>query len=114
MDDEAGFTRLLQLAAPQYEIRAENDPRHAIEAAAEFHPHLILMDRFMARMSGDCLAKTFEAHPKLHHIPIAFVTATVPRDDEGQFCTHLDGHPVLMKPVSVEQIDRCVRECVKR
>jgi len=114
VDDEVGFTRVLQLAAAQYEIRTENDPRHAIEAAAEFRPDLILMDRFMAKMSGDCLAKTFEAHPKLQHIPIAFLTASVPCDGDGHYCTHLDGHPVLMKPVSIEQIDRCVRECVKR
>jgi CheY-like chemotaxis protein len=105
---------VLQLAAVQYDIRTETDPRRAIEAATEFHPDLILMDRFMAKMSGDCLAKTFQAHPTLHHIPIAFLTASVPCDAEGRYCTHLDGRPVLMKPVSIEQIDQCVRECVKR
>jgi CheY-like chemotaxis protein len=114
VDDEAGFTRLLQLAADQYEIRAENDPRRALEVAAEFHPDLILMDRYMPKMCGDVLAKSFEEHPKLNRIPIAFVTATVPRDDDGRYCTHLNGHPVLMKPVSIEQIDQCVRQCVKR
>lgn len=114
MDDEIGFTRVLQLAAAQYVIRTENDPRHAIEAAVEFHPDLILMDRVMAKMSGDCLAKTFGAHPKLHHIPIAFLTASVPCDGEGHYSTQLDGRPVLMKPVSIEQIDECVRAWVKR
>ena len=114
VDDEAGFTRLLQLAAAQYEVRAENDPLRAMDTAAEFHPDLILMDRFMSKMSGDVLARSFQAHPKLHHIPIAFITATAPRDEEGAFCTHLDGRPILMKPVSIEQIDQCVRECVKR
>ena len=114
IDDEAGFTRLLKLAATHYEIRTENDPQRAIEAAVEFDPDLILLDRFMPKMTGDSLARSIESHPKLGHIPIAFVTATVPRSDDGHFCTHLDGHPVLMKPVSIDQIDQCVRECVKR
>jgi two-component system OmpR family response regulator len=114
VDDEAGFTRLLQLAASQFEVYTVNDPLRAIAAATEFRPDIILMDRFMSKMSGDSLARSFEEHPKLRHIPIAFVTATVPRDDDGRFHTHLNGHPVLMKPVSVEQIERCVRECVKR
>ncbi|MEP6671647.1 MAG: response regulator [Chthoniobacter sp.] len=113
VDDECGFTRLLKLAASHYEIRTENDPLRALETAAEFQPDIILLDRFMPKISGDSLARSFEAHPKLHHIPIAFVTATVPRDDEGRFCTHLNGHPVLVKPVSIEEIDQCVRACVK-
>ena len=114
VDDEVGFTRLLALAARQFEICAVNDPRRAIEVATEFHPDLILMDRYMSKMSGDLLARSFEAHPKLSHIPIAFVTASVPRDEAGAFHTHIEGRPVLMKPVSVAQIEQCVRECVKR
>jgi len=114
VDDEVGFTRLLALAASQFEICAVNDPRRAIEVATEFRPDLILMDRYMSRMSGDLLARSFEAHPKLSHIPIAFVTASAPRDEMGGFHTHLDGRPVLMKPVSIAQIEQCVRECVRR
>ena len=114
VDDEVGFTRLLKFAARQFDICTVNDPRQAIEVATEFHPDLILMDRYMPRMSGDVLARSFEEHPKLRHIPIAFVTASVPRDDDGQYRTHLHGHPVLMKPVSVEQIEECVRSCVKK
>lgn len=113
VDDEVGFTRLLKLAASQFEIRTENDPMRAIDTAAEFQPDLILMDRYMPKISGYRLARSFEEHPKLRHIPIAFVTASVPRDGDGRFQTHLDGRPVLMKPVSIEQIEQCVRECVK-
>jgi len=114
IDDEVGFTRMLKLAATQYEIHTENDPQQAIEAAMKFNPDLILLDRFMPKVTGDTLARSIESHPKLGHIPIAFVTATVPRNDDGHLSTRLDGHPILMKPISIEDIDQCVRECVKR
>src|SRR5687767_2756285 len=60
VDDEVGFTRLLKLAASHYDIRTENDPARAIEAAKEFQPHLILLDRYMPGMSGDSLARTLK------------------------------------------------------
>ena len=103
---------MLKLAISQYEVRTENDPLRVLNAAEEFEPDLILLDRFMPRMNGDKLAETIKAHPKLKKIPIAFVTATVPRDDEGHLCTRLNGCPVLAKPVSIEAIDQCVKECV--
>ena len=114
VDDEVGFTRLLTLAAVQYEIRGENDPTRALEVAKEFGPDIILLDRYMPRLCGDRLAMSFRSDPKLSHIPIAFVTATVPRDGEGRECTELDGWPVLSKPVSVEKIDQLVRTHVKQ
>ena len=112
VDDEVGFTRLLKLAAAHYDIRTENDPARAIEAAKEFQPHLILLDRYMPGMSGDSLARTLKEHPKLRDIPIAFITATVPRAEMGGFATHLDGCPILAKPVSIDAIDECVKACI--
>jgi len=91
VDDEVAFTRLLTLAARQFEIRAVNDPLQAIDAAAEFQPDLILLDRYMPKMSGDALARSLEEHPKLRHIPIAFMTASVPRSEDGEFQTILMG-----------------------
>jgi len=114
VDDEAGFTRLLKLAAPQYEIRTENDPTRALAAAVEFGPDLILLDRHMPRLCGDRLAVSLRAEPALQHVAIAFVTGTVPMDDEGHFATELNGWPVLSKPVSIESIDQLVRDHVRR
>jgi len=113
VDDELGFTRLLKLAVSQYDIRTENDPLRVIDAALEFDPELILLDRHMPRMSGDAVAASLKAHPKLGHIPIAFVTGTPPKDSDGHACRTLNGCPVLEKPVSVEAIDHCIKECVK-
>ena len=113
VDDEVGFTRILKIAARHYDIRAENDAERALQAAIEFRPDVILMDRFMPKMWGDSLALQFKAHPKLKQTPIIFLTATVPQDDSGQLCTHLHGYPILQKPFSIEDIDRCIEQCLK-
>ena len=36
VDDESGFTRLLRLTLPAYEIREENNPLKALQTAKEF------------------------------------------------------------------------------
>jgi CheY-like chemotaxis protein len=113
VDDEVGFTRLLQLAAAQYEVRGENDPLRAIQTAKEFKPDLILLDRIMPGITGDKLAVSIKRHPELKDIPIAFVTATPPVNEDGSTRYTLQGCPVLAKPVTIEAIDRCVQECVK-
>jgi len=110
VDDEDGFTRLLKRAAKHHKIMAVNDAMDAVVAATRFRPDLILLDRLMADISGESLAIQFKAHPQLNHIPIAFVTALLPRDDEGLFRAHLHDCPILEKPVSIQQIDQLVSE----
>jgi len=44
VDDEPGFTHLMRLALPEYEIAKENDAMRAVEVARQFKPHLILLD----------------------------------------------------------------------
>ena len=114
VDDEVGFTRLLRLAASQYEIRTENDASHVIDAVKEFKPDLILMDRAMPHISGDQLAAEIKLDPNLGDIPVAFITAIVPHDETGRECTSLNGCPVLAKPVTIDAIDRCVKNCLKK
>jgi len=110
VDDEDGFTRLLKRAAKHHKIMAVNDAMNALESATRFRPDLILLDRMMPDVAGESLAIQFKAHPLLKNIPVAFLTASVPRDDEGHPCTHLLGCRILEKPVSLDQIDQLVRE----
>jgi CheY-like chemotaxis protein len=79
VDDEGGFTRLLKLAVPQYEIRTENNALRAIAAAEDFGPDMIFLDRYMPGISGDQLAVSIKAHGKLGRVPMAFLTGAVPR-----------------------------------
>ncbi len=108
VDDEIGFTRLLKIAAANYEIRTVNDPVQAVEAALEFEPDIVFLDRIMPKMSGEDLAAAIQAHPRLSKIPIAIMTGSPPKEGAGTFASHLNGWPVLTKPVSIRAINECV------
>jgi DNA-binding response OmpR family regulator len=113
IDDEVGFTRLLKIAASKlYEVRGENDPFRALQTARDFHPDIILLDRFMGQTRGEDLLSSIKADDVLHDVPVAFITATVPRNEDDSLRTTLHGCPILKKPVSIDQIEEVVRRCV--
>ena len=113
VDDEVGFTRLLKIAAAHYEIRTVNESVRAVDAAVDFEPDLIFLDRYMPGMSGEDLAAAFHEHPRLKTVPIAFVTGSPPKEGHT-FATHINGWPVLVKPVSIDTINACVERLLAR
>ncbi len=110
VDDESGFTRLMKIALPHYEIREVNDPRRAIEAALEFRPDLILLDVIMPGLDGGDLAAQIADDVLLKHTPIVFLTAIVSPGETGQATRHIGGYPFLAKPVSADALERCIEE----
>lgn len=110
IDDEAGFTRLLKLVLPHYDIREENDPQRAFETARAFRPDLILLDVIMPRVDGGTVAASFRENPLLKHIPIVFLTAVVSHAEAGAYEKNIGGFPFLSKPVSPEVLERCIEE----
>ena len=111
VDDQEGFTRLLQLALPELDIRAENDPTRALVTAEEFRPELIFLDVVMPTLDGGDLAAQFKAHRTLSRVPIVFVTAIV-SPKEAQTEQVIGGYPFLAKPVSKHAILACVAKHV--
>src|ERR1700735_1286857 len=91
VDDESGFTHLLKLVLPIYEVREENNPTRAVEVAREFKPDLILLDLIMPEMDGGTLAAKIREEPLLRFVPIVFLTAIVsPKEAETR--KTLDGY----------------------
>jgi two-component system, OmpR family, response regulator len=109
VDDEAGFTRLLKLALRTYEIREENDPTRALQAALEFRPDLVLLDVIMPEVDGVALASRIRGDTSLAHVPIVFVTASV-SPDQAQAERQIRGFPYLPKPVGLDAILECIEE----
>src|SRR6185295_10010601 len=78
VDDEVGFTRLFKLNLEQradYEVRIENWAEHALNAAREFRPDLVLLDVIMPRMIGHDVAARLREDATLKSIPIVFLSA---------------------------------------
>ena len=108
VDDEAGFTRLLRLTLPAYDIRTENNPLKAVEAAKEFKPDMIFLDVIMPEADGGTIAAQMKEEPALRNVPIVFLTAIVSQN-EVKGGHQIGGCEFLAKPVSRDQVDECIR-----
>jgi CheY-like chemotaxis protein len=109
VDDESGFTRLLRLTLPAYEIREVNNPLLAVQAAREFKPDMIFLDVIMPEADGGTIAAQMKEDPMLKHVPIVFLTAIVSKD-EAKNRHEIGGCEFLAKPVSRDQVDECIRK----
>lgn len=107
VDDEKSFTMLLKMNLEEtgnFEVRVENWPEDAVEAAREFKPHLVLLDIIMPRLPGGNVATQIDGDPELKGTPIVFLTAAVRKtqvDDHGGI---ICDHPCLAKPASIDEV----------
>ncbi len=110
VDDEPAFSLVFRRALPDYEIRAECDPKLAIDAAEEFHPDVLLLDLVMPDIPGLLLAKILACHPVLGDIPIIFVSAMVQDRGQGDGPVWIGPHPAFGKPFSLFALKQCIAE----
>ena|SRR3989442_164705 len=113
VDDEAGFTRLLKLTlerAGEFVVKEENDGTRAHETARQFRPDMIFLDIVMPRIDGGDVASKLRADPMLRQTPIVFLTAIVSKKEAQS--GELGGFPFLSKPVSLENLIKCIKENV--
>ena len=108
IDDESGFTRLLRLTLPAYDIREENNPLKAVQTAKEFKPDMIFLDVIMPEADGGTIAAQIKAEPSLRNVPVVFLTAIVSKN-EAKDGHQIGGSEFLAKPVSRDQVDDCIR-----
>lgn len=115
IDDEASFTRMVKLNLEKtgsFEVREENKATYALAAAREFKPDLILLDVIMPTMDGGDVAAHIEKDKHLKGTPIVFLTATVSRREAGSAGLNSGGSLFLAKPVSLENLIKCINENV--
>jgi two-component system alkaline phosphatase synthesis response regulator PhoP len=107
IDDEVSFTRLLKLNLEQarnYEVRVENGPEHAVRAAREFRPDLVLLDLIMPRLIGNEVAQRLRTENELRQIPIVFLSAACSRNSVDERNRALADFPYIAKPATVEEV----------
>lgn len=111
VDDEARFTRMVKLSLEKlgvYEVREENRARHALSAARDFRPDLILLDVVMPDADGGDVKAKIAADPELRDIPILFLTALVSTSTDSA------GMQFIAKPVTLQKLTECIQEKLKK
>lgn len=101
VDDEKGFTSMLQLnleSTGNYDVRVENNASNALSTALQYRPDLILLDIIMPRMEGPDVANAIHEDGTLENIPIVYLTATVTKDEVQAQGGKIGGHPFVAKP----------------
>lgn len=78
-EDERDIRELIAftLRFAGYEVTTVSNGEEAVQAAAQLHPALILMDVRMPRMDGYQACQALKADPALKHIPVVFLSAKV-------------------------------------
>ncbi|MEI8343063.1 MAG: response regulator, partial [Verrucomicrobiota bacterium] len=90
-------------------VREENDGTRAHETAREFKPDLILLDIVMPKIDGGDVASKIKADWSLVNTPIIFLTAIV-SNKEAHSSNLIGGFPFLAKPVSLDNLIKCIEE----
>jgi len=107
VDDEKGFTAMLSLnleATGEYEVKTENDSTHALSAALQYRPDLILLDVIMPSMEGPDVAIAIRNNRSLTGTPIVFLTATVTKDEVESQGGRIGGNSFVAKPSNLETL----------
>ncbi|MEI9893145.1 MAG: response regulator [Chthoniobacter sp.] len=102
VDDEVALTTVFHIileGTGRYVVREESSGAHAVEAAREFRPDLILLDKEIDGMDGGYVAARLQREPSLRGVPIAFVTGGLTRDEAAA-----ETVPTLPKPVTPSEL----------
>ena len=111
VDDRPSITlvyrRLLEAAG--YSVCVENDSTHALQAAHEFKPDLVLLDVHMPDIDGCEIAKQMSQDEELSSTPIAFVSGGA----ESTVTNRMGHADFLPKPFERESLLSFVRDHIK-
>src|SRR5207249_1976423 len=84
-----------------FEVETAGDGRTALKAAADFHPHLIVLDVMLPDLDGFEVARRLGE--RRGETPIVFLTARDTTEDKVRGLT-LGGDDYVTKPFSVEEL----------
>jgi CheY-like chemotaxis protein len=114
VDDEAGFSRLLQMnleKTGKYAVTVVNDSTKALEIARKLKPDLALLDIVMPGMDGGDLVALMKADPILANVPVLMLTALVGKHEASQDAVIQSGNLLMLgKPVRLETLLAAMEE----
>ncbi|MBO1114242.1 response regulator [Bordetella petrii] len=90
------------------EVKSCSSGAQAVEQAAAWQPHLILLDVMMPGMDGPTTMRRIREQPGCEQLPIAFITARA-QSEETQRLLALGAVGVVPKPFDALQLARITR-----
>lgn len=108
VDDEESFTWLVKVQLERsgpYEVREENDSSKIIETAAEFMPHIVLLDIVMPGLDGGDVEALLKDDARFKEIPVLIVSALVSSDGTPSGTAAQAGEDIMLaKPIQTEKL----------
>ena len=105
VDDTIENLRLLSsaLSAQNYRVRASPNGAHALQAAAEEVPDLVLLDVNMPDMNGFEVCEKLKNDPQLKDVPVLFISAMQDTDAKLEAFDR-GGLDYITKPFRLEEV----------
>lgn len=115
VDDEPDIREFVQynLAKEGYDVACAVNGRDALAKAAEFRPHLILMDMMMPEMDGREACRALRAEPSTAKMMILFLSAVCEEESLVE-CYEAGADDYITKPVSMKVLCSRVGAICKR
>jgi two-component system alkaline phosphatase synthesis response regulator PhoP len=115
VDDELDIREFVQynLVKEGYDVACATNGREALTKAAEFRPHLILMDMMMPEMDGREACQALRANPATAKTMIVFLSA-VCEEESLVGCYEAGADDYITKPVSMKVLCSRVGAICKR
>jgi CheY-like chemotaxis protein len=113
VDDDVACARILKTGLERtgtYEVRAEHRATHAMPAAREFEPDMILLDVCMIDGDGGDVAFALRNDKQLQNIPIVFLTSIVSENEAQNGNARRGSFPFLAKPARLERVIACIEK----
>ena len=113
IDDEVRLTRLLKVSLEltgAYDVYEANSGSEGLAAAKQVQPDLILLDVIMPDLGGTDVVAQLAADERLRRVPVVWLTATVSPQASHGAQPPAGGAAALAKPVTVEQVIRCIEQ----
>lgn len=115
VDDEEDVTTLVgyHLRSRGYHVEAINDPTLIMGVARSFQPDLVILDVMMPHLSGIQICRMLRGDPKLHRVPVLFLTAKSEESDRVQGF-EVGGDDYICKPFSNKELVLRVQSVLRR
>jgi DNA-binding response OmpR family regulator len=111
VDDDLACARILKVGLEQaggYDVYAEPRARHALCAAREFRPDLVLLDVCMIDGDGGDVAFHLRRDERLRNVPIVFLTSIISHEEARNANALQGAFHYLAKPVRLERVIACI------